>query len=163
MRRIIAERGAGDIVYVDESGFAPHPYRPGGWGRRGQKVYGDRWGKRGARTSLIAARRGKALLAPVLFEGTADTALVNYWFETQLIPILRVHSTVIWDNATFHNKDALRALAAASTHQVLFLPPYSPDFNKIEHDFAIIKKQRLYHPPDTPIDDIIKMYICCSE
>jgi len=80
-----------------------------------------------------------------------------------LIPALRVHSTVIWDNATFHNKDDLRALAAAATHQVLFLPPYSPDFNKIEHDFALIKKLRLSHPPDTSIDDIIKMYTSYSE
>ena len=159
----MAERGAGDIVYVDESGFEPHPYRPSGWGRRGQKVYGDRWGKRGGRTNLIAARGGKTFLAPVLFEGTADTALVNYWFETQLLPVLRFQSTVICDNAPFHYKADLRAIGAASTHQVLFLPPYSPDFNKIEHDFALIKKLRLSHPPDTPIDDIIKMYTCYSE
>ncbi|MEM1395294.1 MAG: IS630 family transposase, partial [Cyanobacteria bacterium P01_H01_bin.150] len=39
-----------------------------------------------------------------------------------------------------------------------FLPPYSPDFNKIEQDFAIIKKRRTYANPNTSLDDIIQSY-----
>ncbi|WP_144054217.1 hypothetical protein [Pleurocapsa sp. PCC 7319] len=61
---------------MDESGFEEYVYRPYGWSKRGQKTYGDcpkgsgfanRNGKRGTRTSLIAGKRGKELLAPVLF------------------------------------------------------------------------------------------------
>ncbi len=99
----------------------------------------------------------------MLFAGTAHTELVNHWFETQLIPQLRPESTVIWDNAKFHNKDDLAAIAQTYGHHVIFLPTCSPDFSTIEPDFAILKKQRQYLPPGTPIDDIIKMYNYYSE
>lgn len=157
------ERGSQDIVYVDESGFAANSYRPYGWSERGQKVYGERSGNSRPRTSLIAARRGEDFLAPMLFAGTAHTELVNHWFETQLVPQLRPESTIIWDNASFHNKGNLADIAGKYNQHILFLPKYSPDFSKIEPDFAILKKQRQYLPPDTPIDDIVKLYNCYSE
>lgn len=79
LRRIIAERGAQDIVYIDECGFEPEACRRYGWSLRGQKGFGDRSGHRRPRTSLIAAWRGKDVLAPMLFSGTANAALVNAW------------------------------------------------------------------------------------
>jgi putative transposase len=129
-----------------------------GWSLRGQKVYGDHSGNRRPRTSLIAARRGKDFLAPMLFEGTADTDLVNDWTRHMLCKELRPNSTIIYDNAAFHKKKDLEAIARASGHHILFLPPYSPDFSRIEPDFANIKKRRQYAPPDTPLTDIIKSY-----
>ncbi len=46
------------------------------------------------------------------------------------------------DNATFHKrKDATEALLEAG-HSVLFLPPYSPDLNPIEHIWAQLKAIR---------------------
>ena len=39
----------------------------------------------------------------------------------------------------------------------MFLPPYSPDYNPIEHDFSNIKRKREYDP-DKSIEDIIQMY-----
>lgn len=48
--------GSSNLVYLDESGFEESVYRPYGWSKRGQKTYGDRNGKRGTRTSLIAGK-----------------------------------------------------------------------------------------------------------
>lgn len=93
----------------------------------------------------------------MLFTGAAHTALVNQWFEQQLIPELHAASTIIWDNVKFHNKEQLAAIAKRHGHYVLFLPPYSPDFNPIEQDFATLKKHRQYASPFTPIEDIISM------
>ena len=56
-----------------------------GWSRRGHKVDGDHSGHRRPRTSLIAARRGKDVLAPMLFSGTADAALVNDWTRSRAV------------------------------------------------------------------------------
>ena len=39
----------------------------------------------------------------------------------------------------------------------MFLPPYSPDYNLIEHDFANIKWHQQYHSQKA-IEDIIQMY-----
>ena len=49
------------------------------------------------------------------------------------------NSTLIFDNAAFHNKSDLEAIAHQHGHHILFLPPYSPDLNPIEHDFANLK------------------------
>jgi hypothetical protein len=81
------------------------------WSRRGQEIYGDRSGKRGIRTSLIAGKRGKQLLAPVLFQGSTDALWFNQWLEEHLIPELKPNSTLILDNAPFHRKDDVFRIA----------------------------------------------------
>jgi transposase len=163
LREIIARRGSKDIAYVDESGFEPDVGRRYGWSLRGEEVHGDHSGHRRPRTSLIAARRGKDFLAPMLFQGTANADLVNDWTRNMLCQELRPGSTIIWDNAPFHKKKELEAIAEEHGHHILFLPPYSPDFNPIEHDFANIKKRRQYAPPNTSLDTIVRDYGNYSE
>ncbi len=165
---------------MDESGFEEYVYRPYSWSKRGQKTYGDRNGKRGTRTSLIAgksappalrfpqrkdgASRGRELLAPVLFKGSTNALWFNQWLEKHLIPELKPNSTLILDKglarmyAAFHRQEDVFRIAEQAGHQVLFLPTYSPDFNRIEQDFAILKKRRIYSAPDISLDDIVKSY-----
>ena len=107
---------------------------------------------------MIAAKRGKNLLAPVLFQGSTNALWFNQWLEEHLLPELEPLSTLILDNAPFHRKNDVFEIAEQAGHKVLFLPPYSPDFNRIEQDFAIIKKRRIYSAPDTSLDDIVKSY-----
>ena len=159
----MAERGSDNLVYVDESGFEPDVCRRYGYAPRGQKVYGDHSGHKRPRESLIAARRGKDFLAPMLFSGTADADLVNDWMRHMLLKELRPNSTLIFDNAAFHKKKDLASIACEHGHHILFLPPYSPDFSKIEPDFANIKKRRQYAPHDTPLDAIIHSYVSYLE
>lgn len=107
---------------------------------------------------MIAGKRGKQLLAPVLFQGSTNALWFNQWLDEHLIPELKPNSTLILDNAAFHRKKDVFNIAEKAGHKVLFLPPYSPDFNRIEQDFTIIKKRRIYSPPGTSLDDIIKSY-----
>ncbi len=51
-------------------------------------------------------------------------------------------------------------MAKAAGHQVLFLPPDSPGFNKIEHDFAVLKKILAYAPGGTTLDEVVANYRC---
>ena len=62
------------------------------------------------------------------------------------------------DNAAFHKTRKTREIIEGGSHEVVFLPPYSPDFNPIEKHFANLKKIRASQPPGTPIDDIIRLY-----
>lgn len=61
------------------------------------------------------------------------------------------------DNAAFHTPPDTAQLIAATGAALLFLAPYSPDLNPIEHDFAALKERREYHDQAT-LDDIVKAY-----
>ena len=160
LRHIVEDRGSERLVYLDESGFERTSHRTHGWGLRGKKVYGECSGRKHPRTSLISAKRGKKLLAPILFEGNTDSSLFNYWLENHLFKELSPDSTIIMDNAAFHKTSLTRQLIKEAGHTLLFLPPYSPDFNPIEQDFAIIKRRRRFLPNDTSIDHVLKHYVC---
>ena len=92
------------------------------------------------------AQRGKEWLAPVLFTGTCDAKVVEEWLEHHLIPELQKPSIIVADNAPFHRKNRLAELAEKHGHQMLFLPPYSPDFNPIEQSFGLLKRRRMHNP-----------------
>ena len=53
---------------------------------------------------------------------------------------------VIMDNATWHKTSRTLELIGMTGAKLLYLPPYSPDLNPIEHDFANIKKRWQYQP-----------------
>jgi transposase len=59
--------------------------------------------------------------------------------ETCLIPVLIAGQIVILDNAAFHKAPNIRRKIEAAGASVLFLPPYSPDMNKIEPQWAVLK------------------------
>ncbi len=65
----------------------------------------------------------------------------NGWFEQFLAPILQPGQTVILDNATFHKSKKIVEFAKRVGADILYLPPYSPDFNKIEHHWFAIKNR----------------------
>lgn len=150
-------------MYLDESGFEAHACRQRGWGKIGQEVFGDRSGNKRPRTSLIAAKRGRKLIAPVLFHGSTDADWFNQWLQEHLLPVLTKPSIIILDNAAFHKTELTLQIVANSPHVLLFLPPYSPDFSPIENDFANLKKRRQFAPVGTPIDDILNTYISYLE
>jgi len=49
------------------------------------------------------------------------------------------NSVVVCDNASAHHFDDLRAIIEARGCRLLYLPPYSPDFNPIEEGFSAMK------------------------
>lgn len=144
LRGLMQKYGSQNIVYFDESGFASESYRPHGWARIGQKVFGLVSGNNRKSTNLIMAQRGKEWLAPMLFTGSCHTETVNQWIEHMLLPELKAPSVIIMDNARFHNKEQIGTIIEKVGHVLLPLPRYSPDFNPIEQSFAIIKKRRMF-------------------
>lgn len=60
------------------------------------------------------------------------TPLVEVWVEQLLVPVLQPEQVVVMANTSFHKPAAITAMIEAAECQLLFLPPYSPDLNKIE-------------------------------
>jgi transposase len=61
-----------------------------------------------------------------------QSTVFEMWLETSLIPTLVTGQVVVIDNATFHKGDRIQELIQSAGCRLLYLPPYSPDFNKIE-------------------------------
>lgn len=130
------------VVYLDESGFACDLPRTHGYSLRGERCFGEHdWHARG-RTNVIGAILNNRFLAVCLFETNIDSDVFFAWLTQDLIPKLPPKSVVVMDNATFHKrKDMIEKLEKAE-HLPLFLPPYSPDLNPIEHKWAHAKAIR---------------------
>ena len=156
--QVIRAKGIGNIVYLDESGFDNRVSSTHGWAKKGKKLYREVTGKREARENLIAARRGQELLAPMITRGSVNAKSFEKWLEEWLFKELNPDSTLILDNSPIHRRWVIERMVAEAGHTVIFLPKYSPDFNKIEHDFAALKKRRANAPIDTPLDVIISDY-----
>ena len=137
----IADYEKQDLVWVDECGLNKDLYRPYGRCCRHHRLYDEISGKRiSPRISMIAAYCNGHLSAPFRFEGYTDTRVFNLWLETFLLPCLKPGQVVIMDNATFHKSKTTRELIEKADCHLLFLPPYSPDLNSIEHQWAILKQ-----------------------
>jgi transposase len=152
------------LVYVDESGIDSYVHRSFGWAKRGERIYGEISGKRYARESFIAAKCGSKILAPFCFQGTCNTELFNLWVEKFLVPTLKPGQLVILDNATFHKSEKTKMLVSNAGCRLLFLPPYSPDFNPIETFWAILKTRirtslSTFTSLSLAIDHAFSMYI----
>lgn len=144
-------------VYIDESGFSETDFRGYAYAPKGIRVAAKVPSHRYTTTSLIAARLDGCFTVPLLFEGSCDKVAFNTWLSEMLCPLLDDTHVVIMDNASFHKGSETTALIRASGASLLFLPPYSPELNPIEKDFANIKRIRQYNA-ETSIDDIIKVY-----
>ena len=79
------------------------------------------------------------LFAPFIFEGYSNQAIYETYVEQVLAPALKPGMVVIIDNASFHKSKRVIELIEAVQCRVIFLPPYSPDFNPIEHFWTAVK------------------------
>jgi len=74
------------------------------------------------------------------------------WVRHGLAPILRPGEVVILDNLATHKVRGVRASIEAAGARLLYLPPYSPDFNPIEPMWSKIKQSLRSHAPRTEED-----------
>ena len=90
-------------------------------------------------TTLVAALRLDGLAAPMVIDGAMNGEAFTAYAETLLAPTLRPGDIVILDNLPAHKVSGARAAIERTGARLLFLPPYSPDFNPIEQAIAKIK------------------------
>jgi putative transposase len=107
--------------------------------------------------TLIVAQLNNKLIAPKLLSGSCNAQSFNTWLDEELCPHLDAKSVVIMDNARIHKTEQTQALIQGCGASLLYLPPYSPDYNPVEHQFGNIKRLRSYNA-DKPIEDIVNMY-----
>ena len=119
-------------------------HREYGYAPRGERVYVEVSGKKYERLSIVAAKCGDEIIERHEYGGTMKSRLFEFWFE-MLLKVIPRGSVIIMDNATFHRKKILKKRAKKFGCRVIFLSPYSPDFNPIERVWANLKTWLAYH------------------
>ena len=153
---------ANNLVYVDESGLNRHYRRLYARAKRGVKVYDKKPGKRACKTNIIAGLlyggSGKKHVAVHSYSHSTNSRFFEEWFEWELLGAIPENSIIIMDNASFHRKAILMEIAARYGSIVIFLPPYSPQFNPIEKSWANFKAWLKYNLSRFPSIDFAIVY-----
>jgi transposase len=90
-------------------------------------------------TTFVAGLRASALTAPCVIDGPMNGNAFLAYVEQILAPSLKPGDIVVLDNLSAHKVPGVREAIAAADARLLYLPPYSPDFNPIEQLFAKLK------------------------
>ncbi len=139
-RVMVAEEIHADrLVFVDEMGanisLAPLYM----WSRRGERACASvprNWGKN---VTLLASMSLEGMGECLAVEGSTTTKVFEAYLEHVLAPSLRAGQVVVMDNLSAHKGERVRELIEGRGCELLYLPPYSPDFNPIEEAFAKLK------------------------
>jgi transposase len=127
------------LVFIDETAVSTNMARCFGWTQRGERCrmsvpFGP-WKTK----TLVAALRWDRIDAPMTIDGALDGASFLAYVEQVLAPTLSASETVLLDNVPTHKVAGARQAIEAKGASVIYLPPYSPDFNPIEKPFSKIK------------------------
>lgn len=128
-----------NIVYSDETGIDDNEVLLVGWAPRGERCYAQKKAERKTRYNITAALNLNLLIAPFLFEGYSNAVVYETYIEKVLVPALKPGMVLVIDNASFHKSKRVIELVEAANCRIIFLPPYSPDFNPIEHHWTAVK------------------------
>jgi transposase len=110
-----------------------------GWGPKGKRLRTYAPHGRWRTLTFIGALRLDRLTAPCVFDGPINGECFRAYTQQFLAPILKPGDIVVMDNLGSHKGKAVRQAIQKAGAKLLFLPPYSPDFNPIEQAFSKIK------------------------
>lgn len=126
-------------MFIDETGASTKMTRLYGRARRGQRCRAPIPHGHWKTTTFTGALRLDGLTAPMVLDGPMNAAAFQAYVEQALIPMLRPGDIVVMDNLPAHKPASVRRSIEAAGADLLYLPPYSPDFNPIEMAFAKLK------------------------
>ena len=90
--------------------------------------------------TMLAALTTRGLEAPMTIAEATDGDIFLAYLEQVLCPRLRPGQVVIMDNLSVHQVAGVRERIEAVGARLLYLPPYSPDFNPIEPAWSKVKQ-----------------------
>jgi transposase len=106
---------------------------------KGQRAYGKRPQKRDKNVTMIGAIALKGFMAPVTFEGGTDGEAFKAYIQQVLVPQLWPGACVVMDNFSSPKVAGVKEAIEAAGARLVYLSPYSPDFNPIENCWSKLK------------------------
>ena len=106
---------------------------------RGQRLVGKIPYGHWKTTTFVAGLRSSVLTAPCVIDGPMNGNTFLAYVEQILVPSLNPGDIVVLDNLGAHKVPGVCEAIEAAGATLLYLPPYSPDFNPIENAYAKFK------------------------
>ena len=134
-QEITAER----LVFVDEMGTNTSLHPLYAWSPKGERARCSVPRNRGPNTTLLASMTAEGIGPCLAVEGATTRIVFEAYIEKVLLPSLRRGQVVVMDNLSAYKGERIRELVRSAGCELLYLPPYSPDFSPIEEAFSKVK------------------------
>jgi hypothetical protein len=121
------------LVFVDEMGANVSLSPLYAWSRRSQRAYAKTPRNRGKNVTLLASITAEGVGPCLAVEGPTTRGVFEAYLQRVLAPSLRPGQVVVLDNLSAHKGGRVREIVECRGCGLLYLHPYSPDFNPIEH------------------------------
>jgi transposase len=128
------------VIFLDESGAMTNLVRTHGRSDSGQRCLGFTPQGHWKVLTAVAAIRLNGLTAPFTIDCPMDGEIFGVYIQQVLVPTLRAGDVVVMDNLSAHKRPQIKQFIEAAGASVLYLPPYSPDFNPIEMIWSKAKR-----------------------
>ena len=129
------------LVFVDESGATTEMTRRYGRAPGGQRVREATPAGHWRTLTVLGAMSADGLIATMTIEAPTDREVFLGYLEEVLCPRLKPGQIVVMDNLSSHKVAGVCELIQAAGAELLYLPPYSPDFNPIEKCWSKLKQK----------------------
>jgi len=138
-RKLTGALDSGHYIFIDAMGSNLGLTRLYGRAAPGTRVRDEVPGDRGGNISTIGAIGVDGVRTGLSVPGAIDGETMLFFVEELLVPTLTRGDIVLMDNASIHKLDDIEDALEAAGAGLLFLPPYSPDLNPIEHAWSKVK------------------------
>lgn len=128
------------LVFIDETWATTKMTRLRGRALRGERVVERVPHGHWKTTTTLSALSLDGIRATWLLDGAVNRVAFELYLERVLVPTLRPGEIVVMDNLSSHKGPRVAELIHTAQAELLYLPPYSPDFNPIELAFSKIKQ-----------------------
>ena len=129
-----------NLVFIDETGFRTNMVRLYGRASRGKRLVAHAPYGHWKTTTFVAALRHDQLNAPMVVDGAMNGRVFLQYVRQVLAPTLAPGDIVVMDNLSSHKAAGVRQAIEKVQAKVVYLPPYSPDFNPIEMVYSKLKR-----------------------
>ena len=131
---------AGRLVFIDESAAKTNMVRLYGRALIGERCHDYAPHGHWSTTTMIGSVRINGETTCLAMKGGTTGEVFREYVRQILVPTLRNGDIVIADNLSAHKNQEAQKLIEAAGAKIIFLPPYSPDFNPIEKMWSKIKQ-----------------------
>lgn len=148
-----------DLVFLDEMSVLLGLMRTHARAAPSERAYDYKPFYRGSKVSVIGAITESKVLAVMTLNDSMDAAAFKVYLSKCLVPQLWKGAVVVMDNLPAHKVEAIAPLIEAVGARILYLSPYSPEFNPIEHWWSQLKAFLRQFSPRTSkrVDLLIKI------